>query len=180
MWNRPRENEANPFVPRYAVRSLVGWRDDLPEPSLTIDYEASALIPKRVPVDIRDAMPYSGVPAPVSPGSIENHNPSAFSPTRLILIIAAVIFFEELGTLLLLNLLPPMTDLVESLIDASLLVVLVVPALYYFQLRPMGGICGNGMNLKHASMKGPPSCRARAKNCRLRYKSWRRPTRKIP
>lgn len=30
-----------------------------------------------------------------------------------------------------------MTDLVESLIDASLLVVLVVPALYYFQVRPM-------------------------------------------
>jgi len=68
---------------------------------------------------------------------MENHNPSAFSPARLVLIIAAVIFFEELGTLLLLNLLPPMTDLVESLIDASLLVVLVVPALYYFQLRPM-------------------------------------------
>jgi len=79
----------------------------------------------------------AGVSASTGIGSTEDHKSSAFSPTRLVLIIAAVIFFEELGTLLLIDLFPPMTDFVESVIDASLLVILVVPALYYFQLRPM-------------------------------------------
>jgi len=79
----------------------------------------------------------AGVSASTGIGSTEDHKSSAFSPTRLVLIIAAVIFFEELGTLLLIDLFPPMTAFVESVIDASLLVILVVPALYYFQLRPM-------------------------------------------
>ena len=78
-----------------------------------------------------------GVPASISLGSIENTKSPAFSPARLVSIIAGVIFFEELGTLLLIDLFPPMTDFVESVIDATLLVILVVPALYCFQLLPM-------------------------------------------
>ena len=63
--------------------------------------------------------------------------PRSLSPTKLVLIVIAVIFLEEMGTLLMLGLLPPLSDLTESVLDASLLVLLVVPALYWFHLRPM-------------------------------------------
>ncbi len=79
----------------------------------------------------------AGIPASSSFGPTKERKAAAFSPTRLILIITGIIFLEELATLLLLDLFPPMTDFTESVIDSSLLVILVVPALYFFQLRPM-------------------------------------------
>src|SRR5437667_79325 len=64
-------------------------------------------------------------------------NSRSLSPIKLLLIVVAVIFLEEMGTLLLLDLLPPLSDFTESVLDASLLALLVVPALYWFHLRPM-------------------------------------------
>jgi signal transduction histidine kinase len=59
------------------------------------------------------------------------------SPTFLLIIVALSIFISEALIMLLLSLLPPQSNLVESLVDATLLVCLVYPSLYYFLFRPM-------------------------------------------
>jgi signal transduction histidine kinase len=59
------------------------------------------------------------------------------SPTFLLLIVALSIFISEALIMLLLAYLPPQSNLVESLLDATLLVCLVYPSLYYFLFRPM-------------------------------------------
>jgi diguanylate cyclase (GGDEF)-like protein len=53
------------------------------------------------------------------------------------LIIAVSIFLSEMATLATVVSLPPMTEAAATMLRGTLLVALMIPALYFFQLRPM-------------------------------------------
>lgn len=59
------------------------------------------------------------------------------SPLSLFVIIAVSIFAVETVIMILLHLPEHMSVYVETLLDASLLTILMFPALYFFLLRPM-------------------------------------------
>ncbi|MBI3609649.1 MAG: diguanylate cyclase, partial [Nitrospirae bacterium] len=59
------------------------------------------------------------------------------SPLYILITIAITIFVAEAGAMILLHSLPHASPLVEALIDSSLLVVLISPALYFFLFRPL-------------------------------------------
>ncbi len=59
------------------------------------------------------------------------------SPVLFLFIVAATVFIAEALVMLLLNALPPLSDFIGAIVDASLLVILISPALYFFLLRPM-------------------------------------------
>ncbi|MHA2219792.1 MAG: diguanylate cyclase [Candidatus Hodarchaeales archaeon] len=64
--------------------------------------------------------------------------PSVFhSPLYLLSFIIMSIFVVEAGTMFLLSLLPTMSTLIEAILDASLLVMLLSPLLYFFILHPL-------------------------------------------
>jgi PAS domain-containing protein len=59
------------------------------------------------------------------------------SPLRLFLLTALSVFISETSIMILLYFLPPLSFVVESLVDSILLVGLLSPTLYLFLFRPM-------------------------------------------
>jgi len=59
-----------------------------------------------------------------------------YSPSRLFWILAASIFFAEMAVMLLLGALPQASELTETLLDSTLLLLLLFPVLYLNVLRP--------------------------------------------
>jgi diguanylate cyclase (GGDEF)-like protein/PAS domain S-box-containing protein len=59
------------------------------------------------------------------------------SPFYLLLFMFAAIFVTEIIVMLFLSSLPPLSTIVEAILDASLLVMLASPFLYFFLLRPL-------------------------------------------
>jgi PAS domain S-box-containing protein len=57
--------------------------------------------------------------------------------TRILVILTAAAFLEELLVLFFLDRLPPMPKAAEFLLDATLLAVLIFPVLYFLVYRPM-------------------------------------------
>lgn len=64
----------------------------------------------------------------------KDHHQSA---VWLLSVLAVTVFLAESMVMLLLSHLPPMTDTVETLVDASLLAVLLFPPFYYLVFRPL-------------------------------------------
>jgi diguanylate cyclase (GGDEF)-like protein/PAS domain S-box-containing protein len=65
----------------------------------------------------------------------DSHAPH--SPAVIFLVVALSVFISETIVMLLLHVLPQQSFLVEAAIDASLLVCLIAPMLYYFLFLPM-------------------------------------------
>lgn len=64
--------------------------------------------------------------------------PEVYSqPAVLFLIAVGLIFFAEFVVMILLSLLPKSEPVIEGLLDASLLSIIIVPALYLFVYRPL-------------------------------------------
>lgn len=61
------------------------------------------------------------------------------SPSRLLIVIVLSIFGGELLIMIVFSLLPPISTVVENLLDASILVALVSPVFYQFVFRPLVG-----------------------------------------
>src|SRR5450759_2728096 len=59
------------------------------------------------------------------------------SPALIFLIVALSVFISEASIMMLLYYLPPQSLFGEAIIDATLLVALVSPALYFFLFRPL-------------------------------------------
>ena len=59
------------------------------------------------------------------------------SPTSIFLIVALAVFVSEATVMLLLYYLPHRSILSEAMVDATMLVALVSPALYFFLFRPL-------------------------------------------
>ena len=59
------------------------------------------------------------------------------SPVLILLVVALSVFISEASVMLLLHYLPPLSMISEAIFDATLLVTLVSPALYYFLFRPL-------------------------------------------
>jgi len=59
------------------------------------------------------------------------------NPLRLLIITVAAIFFTEFIVMFLISGLPSMPFFIKAIIDASLLLLLISPVLYFFLLRPM-------------------------------------------
>ncbi len=66
-----------------------------------------------------------------------NHSLLLKSPLSVLLIVALSVFIAEASVMLLLYYLPRLSLVGDAIADASLLVVLVSPALYYFLFRPL-------------------------------------------
>ncbi|HWR26432.1 MAG TPA: PAS domain S-box protein [candidate division Zixibacteria bacterium] len=59
------------------------------------------------------------------------------SPFQILIIIALSIFISETLVMILISKLPPLSMMVEAFLDASLLVILVSPMLYFFLFNPL-------------------------------------------
>lgn len=59
------------------------------------------------------------------------------SPFRILLTIAVLVFAAELFVMFLLDILPPLSATVESLVDTFILTMLIFPVLYFFLFRPL-------------------------------------------
>ncbi len=59
------------------------------------------------------------------------------SPFQILIIIALSIFISEASEMVMFSMLPPLSMWVESFLDASLLVLLVSPVLYFFLFHPL-------------------------------------------
>jgi two-component system sensor kinase FixL len=59
------------------------------------------------------------------------------SPALILFIVALSVFISEASVMLVLHYLPHLSVISEAIIDATLLVVLVSPVLYYFLFRPL-------------------------------------------
>jgi diguanylate cyclase (GGDEF)-like protein/PAS domain S-box-containing protein len=68
-----------------------------------------------------------------------HHSESSFSrsPVRVFVFIALTVFIAEAAVMLLLPSLPVLPYVAEAFTDASLLVLIISPALYYFLFRPL-------------------------------------------
>jgi PAS domain S-box-containing protein len=62
---------------------------------------------------------------------------SLSSPARLLTMVILVVFLAEFTLMLVLWILPPLPEIVTSLLDSFLLVLLIFPALYFLMLQPM-------------------------------------------
>ena len=67
----------------------------------------------------------------------ENEGGDIYSPRRLLFIIVATTFVVETVLMYVLSILPPAPAWVQILVDASMLVVLSFPVVYFFSFRPM-------------------------------------------
>jgi PAS domain S-box-containing protein len=56
---------------------------------------------------------------------------------RIFLILVAAIFLAEVVAMIIIYYLPPMQYWIETLLDASIMIVMIVPVLYYLHLRPL-------------------------------------------
>lgn len=68
---------------------------------------------------------------------LQNQSLLLKSPAFILLVVALSVFIAEAFIMLVLHYLPAQSTFVESVIDATTLVVLVSPALYFFLFRPM-------------------------------------------
>lgn len=59
------------------------------------------------------------------------------TPYRLLIITTASIFIVEAAEMIVFALLPPFSDKVEVLLDASVLTILIFPMLYFYFFKPM-------------------------------------------
>jgi len=59
------------------------------------------------------------------------------SASRLIAILVAAVFFAEALVMALLTMLPPMSETTETVVDAALLSVLLLPIFYFLVFRPL-------------------------------------------
>ena len=60
----------------------------------------------------------------------------SMNPVLLIILVPGVIFFAEIVVMVLLSLLPPLSVVNEALIDASLLILFLIPMFYFLLLKP--------------------------------------------
>lgn len=71
----------------------------------------------------------------------DNFSPSGnnhqLTVTKLLVILTATAFLEELLVLFLLDMLPPMSKVANYLLDATLMAVLIFPVFYFLVFRPM-------------------------------------------
>ena len=75
------------------------------------------------------------------PGSQPATDPTlALSPQRLLTVIVIAIFSVELLIMLAFSLLPPISRVIETLLDTAILVALISPVLYQFTFRPLVGL----------------------------------------
>ena len=65
------------------------------------------------------------------------HMPIYRSPIRLLFVIVFSAFVTEASIMIFLSILPPIPTWMWSLLDATLLVILLSPTLYFFVLRPL-------------------------------------------
>ncbi|MEE8483883.1 MAG: SpoIIE family protein phosphatase, partial [Nitrospinota bacterium] len=70
----------------------------------------------------------------VSDSKKNAHN---LSPIRMVIITAVSIFTAEAAAMFLISIINPQSQIVEALIDSTMLVILVSPALYLFLFRPL-------------------------------------------
>ncbi len=61
------------------------------------------------------------------------------SPFYLLFVVFIVIFFAEAIVMLFLSVLSPSSNLLEAVLDSSMLVMILSPFLYFFLLRPLTG-----------------------------------------
>lgn len=67
----------------------------------------------------------------------QNQSRLLTSPTLIFLIVALSVFISEASVMLLLYFLPTQPLITEAILDATLLVTLISPALYFFLFRPL-------------------------------------------
>ena len=83
-------------------------------------------------------------------GGAAIRDPSYFkTPYRLVILIALAVFVGEAFVMMILSFFPPSTSLLHALCDATMLILLVSPILYFFVLRPL---LRHFNNFKHAQM----------------------------
>ncbi len=70
-------------------------------------------------------------------GNSRKENVPNLSPVRLVIVIAISIFAAEAFAMLLISIINPQSHIAETLIDSTMLVILVSPALYFFLFRPL-------------------------------------------
>ncbi len=58
-------------------------------------------------------------------------------PVRLIIVVTTSIFIIETSVMYIFTLLPPLSTYVEMLADGALLIIFILPVLYFFVFRPM-------------------------------------------
>ena len=75
------------------------------------------------------ATPHSGVLAVADSSTVR-------SPIRLVMIIAITVFFSETFEMVFFSFLPSFPFIIEAVIDATLLVLLISPVIYFFAYRP--------------------------------------------
>ena len=59
------------------------------------------------------------------------------SPVRLLFMLFFCVFVTEAFIMLLLSVIPPLSTWMWAMVDATLLVILLSPVLYFFMLRPL-------------------------------------------
>ncbi len=69
--------------------------------------------------------------------SIQNQSLLLKSPALILLIVCLSVFISEAAVMLLLFSLPQLSLISDAILDATLLVAIVSPALYYFLFRPL-------------------------------------------
>src|SRR5450756_1554758 len=69
--------------------------------------------------------------------NLQNHSFRLKSPASIFLIVVLSVFIAEASVMLLLYYLPQRSLFIGAIIDATLLVALVSPAMYFFLFRPL-------------------------------------------
>ena len=76
-------------------------------------------------------------PESMFPNSREKIDKSLYHPQRSLVILIAGIFFAEVMAMIVLYYVNPRQYWIETLLDASIMVLLIFPILYYFHVRPL-------------------------------------------
>lgn len=93
--------------------------------------------------------------------SLRRRPGAAASPLRLVFIVMGSVFVSESVLMMLLLFLPPLSQVLVALVDASLLTVLVSPMLYLFLLRPMKRQIAKRERTERALLRAHKSLEAR-------------------
>ena len=64
-------------------------------------------------------------------------SPASYSASRIVLILALAIFMAEAAVMIVLAVLPPFGPWISTFLDATTMVLLVSPLLYWFAFRPL-------------------------------------------
>ena len=76
-------------------------------------------------------------PESAFPENREKIDISPYDPRRLVIILIAGIFFAEVLAMIVIYYIHPTQYWIETLLDASIMIVLIFPILYYFHVRPL-------------------------------------------